>query len=131
MFHFHVKRSESCYPADAVHDVGAPAELADGLDSASDEENGAFVVYFGPVYGFMLCRVVAVEKVIVVDKIYLQACGLQCGHFNDERVVGVVNDNVHARETNHFVQLVASLVDGSVFRHECAHFGALFLKALR
>ena len=130
MLHFDVEGCESCNPAGTMYDVGAPAELAYGLDSSPDEENSAFIVNVGPVDGFVLGGVVAVEKIVIVDEVYLQTGGLKCCNLNDEGVVGVINDDVHARQTNHFMELIAALVYSTVFGHESAHFGAFFLKTL-
>jgi Ni2+-binding GTPase involved in maturation of urease and hydrogenase len=51
-------------------------------------------------------------------------------HFNDERVIVVVHNDVHARQSDHFVQAVSAFVHGTVSRHQDAHFVAIFLKQL-
>ena len=45
-------------------------------------------------------------------------------------MVGVVDDEIHSREADDFMQLVAPLVDGAVARHEDAHFFTAFLSGL-
>ena len=71
------------------------------------------------------------EVVIVVNEIYLHARGLQGRHFDDELMVGIVDDDIHAGEADYFVELVAPFVDISVFGHERAHFVAFFEYGLR
>ena len=51
-------------------------------------------------------------------------------HLNDKRMVGVVDDEIHAGKTYHFVKLVATLVDTSVFRGECPHLKFLAVNPL-
>lgn len=46
-------------------------------------------------------------------------------------MVVVIDDDVHAAETNHFVELVAPFVYGSEFGHEGSDFEASFLHSLR
>lgn len=60
-----------------MYDVSSPAELADGLDSAADEEYCTFVVNVGPVDCFVLGGVMTIEEVVVVDEVYLQTSGLE------------------------------------------------------
>ena len=45
----------------------------------------------------------ALEKVLVVDEVDLNACGLQGGHLYNERMVGVIDYKVHAREPDYFM----------------------------
>lgn len=68
---------------------------------------------------------------VVVDKVNLHAGRLYGSYFNDKRMVGIVNDKVHAGETYHFVQLVSALVDVSPFGHKRSDFSAFFLDCLR
>ena len=114
-----------------MHQVGFPAELAHGLDGAAHEEYRAFVIDLGPVHGLELRRGVAVEVVVVVDEVYLQARGLECGYLDDEGMVRIVDDDVHSRETDYFVKLIAAFVDGTVFGHKTSNFRSFFLKSLR
>ncbi len=113
--------------------AGIPAEFADGLNDAPGEENGAFVVFGGVVFYFELgiygCGRV-VEVVVVVNKVDLHSRRLQSGYLDDKRMVGVVDDYVHAGETDYFVELVSALVDTAVFRHESTHLDTSFLHTL-
>ncbi len=46
-------------------------------------------------------------------------------------MVGVINYQVHPRQAYHLMQLVATLIDEAIFRHESAHFNTLALNTLR
>ena len=72
-----------------------------------------------------------VEIVIVVNEIYLHACGLQGGNLYNKRMVSIINDYIHSTEADNFVELIAPLVNTTVFRHKGAHFITFFLNALR
>ena len=70
------------------------------------------------------------EEVVVVDEINLHPRLLDGGHLDNERVVGVVDDEVHAREANHLMELVPPLVDDAVAGHENPDFLPAFLCGL-
>lgn len=78
-----------------------------------------------------IIREARVEVVIVVDEVYLHTCRLDRGNLDDERVIGIVNDEVHAGESYHFMQLVSAFVDISPFGHKRSDFSAFFLNSLR
>ena len=125
-----IEGSESCNPTCTMYYRRLPAEFADSLNHTSDKEYCAFVVDFGLFHGFNLAGRVTQEVVIVIDEIYLKPGGLQGGHLNYKWMVGVVDYDVHTRQTDDFMELVAAFVDSTVTWHECAHFGAAFLYAL-
>ena len=56
---------------------------------------------------------------------------LQGRHLNNQRVVGIIDDDVHARQPDHLVKLVATLGNHSILGHESALFNSLFLNTLR
>ena len=114
-----------------MYDVGFPTQLLDGFNGTAHEEDAALVVQFGRKFCFQTFVRIALEIVVVVNEVHLHSGGLQCGNFDNQRVVGVINNQVHTRETDNFMQLVASFVDASVFWHECSHFVASFLHAVR
>ena len=117
-------------PALAVDDVGFPAELLDGLKHAPCEEDRPFVVvleFFAfsvPVDEF------AMEVVFVVDEVDLHPGGRDGRDFDDQRAVGVVDDEVHPRQADDFVQLIPSFVDRSIPGHERPDFLAALLNPL-
>ncbi|MPN58611.1 hypothetical protein SDC9_206318 [bioreactor metagenome] len=45
-------------------------------------------------------------------------------------MVGIVNDEIHARETDYLVKLVPALVDVPVLRHESTYLFSLLLYRL-
>ena len=114
-----------------MHDAGFPTKFFHRFDGSAGKKYAAFVVCFRRQVGFQSFVRSALEVVFVVDEIYLHSCWLQRGDFDDQRMVGVVDDQVHAGKTDHFVQLVSAFVYTSVFGHECAHLEAPFLDSFR
>jgi hypothetical protein len=51
-------------------------------------------------------------------------------YFDDERMIGFINDQIHSTETNDFVKLVSPFVDVAKLGHECPDFLSSFLYAL-
>ena len=77
----------------------------------TDEEDAPLVVVCkkGPV-GIFEHRL-ALEIGLVVDEVDLNARGRNGGDLDDERVICVVHGQVHARESDDFVELVSAFVD--------------------
>ena len=57
--------------------------------------------------------------------------GFVKGYNSFKRVVGIIDDKIHAGETYHFMQLVSAFIDVSPFGHKCSDFSAFFLNCLR
>ncbi len=126
-----VERSQRRHPPVTMDDVRAPAQLLDGLEHAAGIEDGARVVVFilHPLVVHHLQPVL--EIVVVVDEIDLHAGRLDRSHLDDERVVGIVDDKVHARQPDYLVQLVPAFVDVPPLGHERPDFSSPFLNGLR
>ena len=90
--------------------LGTPAQFLYGLKDTACKENGALVVVAVVIAVGIACHETVVEIVVVVNEVYLHAGCLQRCHLDDQRVVSVVNDEVHARQTDNFVQLVTSFI---------------------
>jgi len=128
---FDVDGHEGRQPAVAVDDVGRPVLLLHRLDDATVEENGTVVVVLAKVALLVVHEVFLLrEEVVVFDEINLHPCLLDGGHFDDERIVSVVDDEVHSRKADDLVELVAPVVDDTIAGHENADFLAAFLGGL-
>ena len=67
---------------------------------------------------------------VVIDEINLHASLLDRRYLDDQGMIGIVDDQVHAREPDHLVKLVASFVDQAKSRHEGADLVSGVLNAL-
>ena len=94
----------------AVYDFRAPTQFLYCLKNAACKEDGALVVVAVVVAIGVAGHLTIVEIVVVVNEIDLHSGRLQRCHLDDERVVCVIDDKVHARQAYYLVQLVASLV---------------------
>ena len=123
---------QSRNPAMAVDDVGRPIEFLHRFDDATGKEDTAIVVVVAKHAFFVIHQVLLLrEEIVVVDEINLHPRLLDGGHFDNQRVVRIIDDEVHAREANHLVELVAAFVDDTVTRHEDSDFLTAFLCGLR
>ena len=118
-------------PSVAMHDGGGPAQFLDRLQHAAGEEDGPFVVVREIIALGVGQHGLAREIVVVVDEVDLYAGCRDRGHLDDQLVIVVVDDEVHAREADDLVQLVPALVDAAVAGHEGADFVSVFLHCLR
>ena len=80
----------------AVDDVWCPLEFLYCLEYSAGIEDGSFAVVFVFFAFFVGYDASLVEVVIVVDEVYLHACRGQRCYLDDEWVVGVIDDEVHA-----------------------------------
>ena len=131
VFALEIEGSQGGEPTVAVDDVGHPAELADGFIDATNEEDGAFVIVGKSVARFVGECGFSVEEVFVIYEVDLHTGHLYGGYFDDKWVIGVVDDEIHARESDHFVELVPTFVDASVFGHKSSDLIASLLHSLR
>lgn len=108
----HVDRDHHSEPAVEVDNIWSPAQFASRLEDAACEEDSAFVVI---VEEGVSLRVgdssLACEEVIVVDEVDLHSSGGDASDLDDEGVVGIVDDDIKARESDNLVEHVASFVD--------------------
>ena len=80
----------------AVNDVGSPAQFLYRFEYAACIEDCAFGVVCILITVFIVKHLPLVEVVVVVDEVYLHACGLNACHFDDERMVRIVDDDVQS-----------------------------------
>ena len=125
-----VKGHQTGEPAIAMNDIGGPAEFFHCFNHSAGKENGALVVV-GRILSSFICKgILALEEILIINKIDLHASGLDRSHFNYQRMVGIVDYQVHTRKADNFVQLIAALVDATETRHERSNFLTFFLDTL-
>ena len=111
--------------------VGLPAELLGGVDCAARIKDNALVVVGAVAAEDVAVAVELLEIVIVVDEIDLDARRMHRSDLHHQRMVALADHYAHAAQTDHFVKLVAPLVDVAVIGHERAHFIFARLHGLR
>ena len=114
----------------AVDDVGYPAQLLDGFEGTTDEEDRALIVVVADL-GVYIEDGLTLEEVIVVDEVHLQASRREGSDLDDQRMIIIVDDHIDSREADDFMQLVAALVDDAEARHEDTDLIPQFLYPLR
>ena len=113
-----------------MYDFRTPAKLLHCLQHTAGIENGTFVIV-GIFVSFLISYHLAVKEiVIVVDEVHLHACRLDGSDFDNQRMIGVIDDQIHARKADNFVKLVSSLIDISPLGHKGANLTAFFLNVL-
>ena len=114
-----------------MDDVRRPVEFLHRFDDATGEEDATAVVVLAKHALLVIHQVFFLrEEIVVVDEINLHSRFLDGGHLDNERVVGVVDDEVHTRKANHLMELVPPLVDDAVAGHENPDFLSAFLCGL-
>ena len=111
--------------------VRSPSELLYCLKDTSCEEYSSFAVILEEFTIFVIIDLLSVKVVFVVDEIYLHSCCRDRCHLDNKRSVHIIDDDVHSRETDHFVKLVLPFIDAAIARHEGSDFLLSFLDALR
>ena len=125
-----VERHHSAEPAGEMDKVGLPCQLADSLQGAAAEEKDALVVGGAQDALLVVDVAKAIEILLVVDEVNLHPRRGDGAHLDDELVVAVVDDKVHARQPDDFVQLMLAFVDLVEPRHEDANLPPDFLGVL-
>ena len=127
----HIEWNDRTHPALAMDDVGHPTQFLHRLQHATCEEDSAFTIVSIVFALLIFLHQALAEVVVVVDEIHLHLCRLYRGDLDDQRVVGVIDDQIHARQAYHFVQLSTALIDDAPFGHERADLVAALLNGLR
>ena len=114
-----------------MNDIRSPAQFLHSLQNATCEEDHTFIIIGKELFVFIMERELPMEIIFIVNKIDLHASLLNGSDLNDQGVVSVIDNQVHSRKPDHFVQLVTTFVDVSKTRHKRANFSTSFLDALR
>ena len=51
------------------------------------------------------------KKLLIINEVHLKSDLRNTGHLDDQGVIGIVDNQIHSAQTDHFVQLMATLVD--------------------
>ena len=122
---------ETAYPSLAMDYLGNPTQFLDGFQHAVGIEAGTLGIGGIFVSVLVVCHLVVGEEFIVINEVNLNAgTGYAC-HLDDERMVCVINYQVHSAEADNFVQLVASFIDDTPFGHKGSYLATAFLGQLR
>ena len=105
-----------------MYDLGAPALFLDSFYYAEVEEDSAFVVVavFNSVLVF--CHQTVMEVIFILYEVYLHTCRLYRSNLDDQRMVCIIYDKVHAGKTYNLVKVVASGIDVSPQRRKYSDF---------
>ena len=125
-----VNRGQRRNPSRALNDVRHPTHLADRLDDGTHKEHAALVIVIRRTVHLQLIDATAGKIILVIDEIDLEMGLLQGCHLDDQRVIGIIDDDIHAGQTDHLVQLVTALGYHTILGHERAFLDALFLDTL-
>ena len=101
-----------------MYDVRRPPELLDRLQDSARKENRTLSVVFEEFPVLVAVDLLAVEIVFVVNEIHLHPGSGYGSNLYHKRPVYIVDDYVHSREADDFMQLVLPLVDAAESRHE-------------
>ena len=102
----------------AMDDIWDPTELLDRLKSTTNEEYRSLVVIVGLRLGVCIEETLTLEEIVVVDKVHLKPCRGDGCHFDYKGTVHIIYYEIDPRETNDFMQLIASLIDQTEAGHE-------------
>ena len=105
-------------PALSVNHVRSPSELLYGLEYSSCKEDGPLSVVAEEFTILVAVDTLSVEVILVVNEIDLHACCRNRCNLDYERSVYIVDDDVHSRKTDHFMELIFPFIYTSVPRHE-------------
>ena len=115
----------------AMDYIRNPTQFFYGFQYSAYIEDRTIVIIFILISILIADRGFPLEEILVVNKVNLHPGRLNGCYLNDQRMVRVVNNKIHTRQTDNLVQLIAALVDISEFWHECPDFATTLLNSLR
>ena len=104
-----------------------PTEFFNGLHRSTGKEYKPLVVFLRSKTYFYILLGMTLKEIIIVDEINLHARRLQSSHFQNQRMVVVVDGDIGAGHPYYLMELIPPLVDAPVFGHESTSFKAEFL----
>ena len=113
-----------------MNHVWSPSELLHCLQDTAGKEDRSLAVILEELAAFIAVDALAVEIVLIINKVYLNSGGRNRCNLDHKRSVDIVDDDVHSRKTDHLMKLVLSLVDTAVSRHECSDLFLTLLNTL-
>src|SRR5512135_230971 len=114
-----------------MNNVGGPSQFLHSLDHSAGKEEGTLVIIIELLAGSVSHSMFSLEIILVVDEINLHPGRLYGCDFYDQRMIGVVDDEIHPGKPDHLVQLVPSLVYAAIARHKCPNLFPSVLNSLR
>ena len=102
-----------------------------GLEGAAAEEEEALVGVGQGTVAAVEHALAFDEVFLVVDEVDLHACRGDGAYLDDELVVAIVDDEVHAGKADDLMELMFAVVHLAEFRHEDPDFASNFLRSGR
>ena len=113
-----------------VNDVWYPTELFHCFQYTTNVEDRTVIVILVFVSIIIVDSMLSLEEIFIVNEVYLHAGCLNGCYLYDQRVIGIINDEIHTRKPDYFVQLVAAFVNATELGHESPNFTTALLYAL-
>src|SRR5690606_32160902 len=98
-----------------------PVKFLDGFDDTSREENGAFIIINKSISFVISIKLLSLEILIIINKINLKSFAWQRSYFYNQRLVKIINNNVHPGKTNHLMKLKFTFADLAKSWHKNAY----------
>ena len=127
----YIKRYNSAHPSLNMDDIGHPTQLLDSFQYATSKENGTLTIVCIVNAVLVNSHLTLGEIIVVINEIDLDACLGDRGHFDNQWVVCIVNNQIHTRETDDLMQLSAALIDIAPFGHERTNLVTILQHSLR
>ena len=113
-----------------MDDIRRPAQFAYRFQDAAGKEDGALVIVGHELVLGVIPRDLLFEVVLVVNEVHLHPRGGDGSHLDDERVIGVIDIQVHSAQADNLVQLVPALIDDAETGHEHPDFASPLVNPL-
>jgi len=114
-----------------MDDIRCPTQFLNCFQNTLREEDHAHVVIGEHVHVLVVEKRLAMKKLLIINEVHLKSDLRNAGHLDDQGVIGIVDNQIHSAQTDHFVQLMATLVDFTIPGHEDAGFFSAFVDGLR
>ena len=110
-----------------MDNIGAPIEFFYRFKDSFGKKNSPFVAIGENALFLLFFTSLSAKIFVVINKIDLKAFFGHRSYFNDQRLIDIIDHQVHTGKPDHFVQLMAAFVDTTVPGHEYPHFTSFFL----
>jgi hypothetical protein len=110
-----------------MYHVGRPSEFTNGFYGSFTEKNHSVLVIIIEFSGLVLKHEFSLEEFFIIQKIYLEPGSWQRSNFDDQRVIVIIDDDIHTGQPDDFVKTMPPFIDAPEARHQYPYLHAIVL----
>ena len=127
----HIQRNQTRHPSLTMNHIRRPAKLLQCLHRPLTEKNHPVHIVFKWLPFRIFKHRFPLKEIIIVQKVNLNPAPGQRSHFNNQRIIIVIHNDIHPRQPNHLMQPMPALIHRPKTRHQNSDFATIIVQIQR